>query len=52
MNTGDYDITVKNKHIRAHVAKCTDLTNTVQSEKRRRNRNKFIAQHDLYFKIL
>lgn len=38
MDTGDYDVTVKNKHIRAHVAKCTELTNTVQSEKSKRNK--------------
>lgn len=30
----NYDVTVKNKHINVHVAKCTNLTNIVESGKK------------------
>lgn len=42
MCTVDYNVTVKNKYINVHIAKCIALTNIMCSEKKRR-RKKFTA---------
>ena len=47
MNTVDYDVTVKNKHKNVPVAKCTDLTNIVQSEKREETERNL--QHNMIY---